>query len=161
MTQREVEVKAAANDSHIDDLYQIFSELINQHMVLQTINVNDNFESAIQLINKNGYYGVIGITFQNSWYVLFGQLSKNQDLNNDIFGQLRGLITITRDQENYGHAMVVKRIKYNRDTEEYEYLIKNSWGPSWGNNGEIWIPESCLPLFYTIDVICFDKEEVE
>jgi len=152
MIQRGNEVKETINNSHIQDLSDIFLELIGLNVVLKTANLHD-FQLIIQLVNKHGYYGVIGITFQHSWYVLFRKITENPDVNNDIFAQLR---TLTIGADTYGHAVVLKRIRYNMGTEEYEFLIKNSWGAGWGDNGEIWIPRGCLPLLYSIDVIYLD-----
>lgn len=159
LSLRKSEVEATANKSHVEDLSSIFEILIDQHIILKTINVNDNLRSAIQLINKNGYYGVINIWYQYSWGVLFAQLSKNVDINRGIFENLRNSNNVPIDQESPGHIMVVKRIRYNRDTKEYEYLIKNSWGAGWGDNGEMWIPESCLPVNFKIDVIYLDIDQ--
>jgi hypothetical protein len=155
LSLRKSEFEATANDSHLQDLSSIFKILINQHIILKTTNVNDNLRSAIQLINKNGYYGVINIWYQYSWGVLFAQLSKNVDINRDIFENLRNSNNVPIDQESPGHIMVVKRIRYNGT--EYEYLIKNSWGAGWGYNGEMWIPKSCLPVNFKIDVIYLDR----
>lgn len=43
-----------------------------------------------------------------------------------------------------GHAVCI--VGYQRDENGLQFRVRNSWGPGWGKNGEVWIDSSWLSL---------------
>jgi C1A family cysteine protease len=48
-----------------------------------------------------------------------------------------------------GHAMVIVGVRYNPDLQ---FCVRNSWGPSWGNSGHVWLSSAYITWDQTDDL---------
>jgi len=86
----------------------------------------------INFFLRNGIPAIVGLTLDEAWYR--GKYRKSKDYETTSVGDV-----IWKSLSNYHssgyHAVVV--CGYSNSLHSYKIL--NSWGPSFGNNGYIWI----------------------
>jgi len=70
-------------------------------------------------------------------------------LTMSFFSPINGVVSFEETVHPGYHAVVISG--YGADTDGNEYfLICNSWGTAWGNNGHAWLPEAYLSCHATL-----------
>jgi hypothetical protein len=66
-------------------------------------------------------------------------------LNQEFFNPVNGVINYSNlSIPNSGHAVLGVGIGKHQTTDDDYLLIRNSWGPNWGNAGYAWLPATYL-----------------
>jgi C1A family cysteine protease len=73
-----------------------------------------------------GHPVVVGIRITNQW-------NRPEEVIPAPEGDVRG-----------GHAVCL--VGYQRDDNGLQFRVRNSWGPAWGNGGEVWIDSAWLGI---------------
>ncbi len=63
----------------------------------------------------------------------------NSSFDSDLARRTGQLSRVGRDTPN-GHAMLIVGYKYNSEKNVGNYIVKNSWGSNWGDNGFAYLP---------------------
>lgn len=111
--------ESAAWRTHIDDGSKEFYSI--------TLNTLDDMDKVKQLL-LNGEMVVFGIGIYQSFLDI-------NDYNNIMS------VAIKSGQNKGGHAQAIVGFDDNKDTPDGKgaFLVANSWGTSWGDNGYYWI----------------------
>jgi hypothetical protein len=112
--------------------YTKFPETFTPMTVFRTLHSKDGGINGLDLIKvkeylDQGYYAVISIKYDEKWLSTFRKYTPRMDI-----GELLESDVLVPEFKSTGHAMVLKNISHDG-----RFYIKNSWGPQWGNNGEI------------------------
>lgn len=65
-------------------------------------------------------------------------------INDEWFDPQQGVILYSTTYTGDKHAVLAVGLGTNLSTGERFVLVRNSWGPNWGNKGYAWLPERYL-----------------
>lgn len=124
-TKPTIESYREGNDNTITEFYQIVS--FSQRL--------KDIEVALRSNHPVIFGTQVGSEFMN--------YDSGSDDGNKVFG-------IPSDDVG-GHAMIITGIRTNNDGEK-EFLIRNSWGSNWGDNGHCWFSSDYIAWNKTRDI---------